>query len=135
MYSHYSSNVTRGDYVTTTLGVVHQFSPRLTISASVGGSGATSRPRRRRSSVPATPILCESGLVPRVPITTGDQRSDNGQLYGGNIGYAFSERTQLTASLAEILGPSGTGTLTKTRQRDRLSLASLLGPYDGEIWV
>ena len=63
---------------------------------------------------PTTPVLCDSGLVPRVPITTGETRSDNGQLYGGNISYAFSERTSLAAFLSENLAPSSAGTLTKT---------------------
>jgi opacity protein-like surface antigen len=114
VYSHYSSDITRGDYVTTTLGVVHQFSPRLTISASVGEFWSDITATQTALVCPTTPILCDSGLVPQVPITTGEQRSDNGQIYGGNISYAFSERTQLTASLAENLGPSGTGILTKT---------------------
>ena len=36
VYSHYTATLPASDSVTTTLGVVHQFSPRLTISASVG---------------------------------------------------------------------------------------------------
>ena len=98
VYSHISSDITRSDSVTTTLGVVHQFSPQLTISASVGGFWSdieatqnASYARLRRS--------CAIRLAPRVPITTSDQRHDSGQLYGGNISYAFSERTQLGCSL------------------------------------
>ena len=36
-YFNYVSNLTRSNAVTTTFGAVHQFSPQLTISASVGG--------------------------------------------------------------------------------------------------
>ena len=113
-YSHYSSDVTRSDYVTTTLGVAHQFSPQLTISASVGGFWSDIEATRNALVCPTTPILCDTGLVPRVPITTSDQRHDSGPLYGGNISYAFSERTQLAASLVENLAPSASGTTNKS---------------------
>ena len=113
-YSHYTSNITRSDSVTTTLGVVHQFSPRLTISASVGQFWSDIEATQTALVCPTTPIACDSGLVPRVLITTGDSRSDNGQLYGGNISYAFSERTSFAAFLSENLAPSSAGTLTKT---------------------
>ena len=114
MYSHYSSDITRSDFVTTTLGVAHQFSPQLTISASVGGFWSDIEATRNALVCPTTPILCDTGLVPRVPITTSDQRHDSGPLYGGSISYAFSERTQLAASLVENLAPSASGTTNKT---------------------
>jgi hypothetical protein len=113
-YSHYTSNITRSDSVTTTLGFVHKFSPQLTISASVGQFWSDIEATQTALVCPTTPALCDSGLVPRVPITTGETRSDSGQLYGGNISYAFSERTSLTAFLSENLAPSSAGTLTKT---------------------
>ena len=75
------SNVTRTNAVTTTIGAVHQFSPRLTISASVGGFW---------SDFEAT----ENNLV------GGNRVRDNGGLYGGGISYALSERTQLFANLS-----------------------------------
>ena len=114
VYSHYSSNITRTDSVTTTLGVVHRFSPQLTISASAGGFWSDIEATRTALVCPTTPAVCDTGLVPRVPITSGDQRRDNGHLLGGNISYAFSERAQLLVSLSENLAPSSTGTLTKT---------------------
>ena len=114
VYSHYSSDITRSDSVTTTLGVVHQFSPQLTISASVGGFWSDIEATKNALVCPTTPILCDTGLVPRVPITTSDQRHDSGPLYGGNISYAFSERTQLAASLVENLAPSASGIINKT---------------------
>ena len=95
MYSYYTSNITHSDSVTTTLGVVHQFSPQLTISASGGGFW---------SDIEAT----------QGDAATGDRRRATGGLYGGSISYAFSERTQLNVSLAENLTPSGTGTLSKS---------------------
>ena len=74
VYSHYSSDITAATYVTTTIGVVHQFSPQLTISASVGGFWSDIEATRNALVCPTTPILCDTGLVPRVPITTSDQR-------------------------------------------------------------
>jgi long-subunit fatty acid transport protein len=112
-YLHDASDITHSDSVTTTLGVVHQFSPQLTISASVGGFWSDTRATENGLVCPATPIECDTGLVPRVPVTTSDKRRDNGPLYGGSISYAFSERTQLGASLSETLTPSGTGTLSR----------------------
>jgi hypothetical protein len=95
-YSKYISNVTRSNEVTTTIGVVHQFSPQLTISASVGGFWNDTKVVQ--SDLPAT----------------GIRQRDDGQLYGGNISYAFSERTQFVANLSENLAPSSSGTLNKT---------------------
>ena len=45
---------------------------------------------------------------------TGSRQRDTGELYGGSISYAFSERTQFGANLAENLAPSSSGTLNKT---------------------
>ncbi len=36
-YTYYASDLTRSNVLTTTLGVVHRFSPQLTVSGSVGG--------------------------------------------------------------------------------------------------
>jgi hypothetical protein len=93
-YSRYISDITRSDEVTTTVGVVHQFSPQLTISASVGSFW---------SDIDVT----------QSDIATGNRRHDRGELYGGNISYAFSERTQFVANLSENLAPSGSGRLAK----------------------
>jgi hypothetical protein len=95
-YLHYVSNITQSDGVTTTLGVVHQYSPQLTISASAGGFWSDAK-------------IVQNGLP------TSDSRvRDSGGLYGGNVGYAFSERTQFGAFLSETLTPSGSGTLSKS---------------------
>jgi long-subunit fatty acid transport protein len=114
VYSYTASDITRSGAVTTTLGFVHQFSPQLTISASVGGFWSDIEATRTALVCPTTPILCDTGVVPRLPITSGEQRRDNGQLYGGSITYALSERTQFVATLSEGVSPSSTGTLTKT---------------------
>jgi long-subunit fatty acid transport protein len=74
---------------------VHQFSPQLTISASLG---------RFWSDIEAT----NSSLA------GGNRRHDDGGLYGGSISYALSERTQFDASLSENVTPSGSGTLIKS---------------------
>jgi hypothetical protein len=113
-YAHTTSDVTRSDSITTTIGFVHRFSEQFTVSASVGKFWTDIQATQTALVCPTTPLLCDSGLVPRVPITSGDSRSNNGQLYGGNISYAFSERTSFTAFLSENLAPSSTGSLTKT---------------------
>ena len=95
-YLRYISNLTENDDVTTTIGIVHQFSPQLTISASVGGFWSDTKVVQ--SDLPAT----------------GSRVRHNGELYGGNIIYAISERTQIGANLSENLAPSGSGTLSKT---------------------
>ena len=95
VYLHDTSDVARSDSVTTTLGVVHQFSPALTISASLGGYWA---------DIEAT----------QGDAANGNRRRTNGELYGGSVSYAFSERTQFNASLSEGITPSGTGTLSKS---------------------
>lgn len=113
-YGYTTSDVTRTDTVTATLGFVHRFSEQFTISGSIGNFWSDIKASRTALVCPTTPALCDSGLVPRVPITAGESRSDSGQLYGGSISYAFSERTSFSAFLAENIAPSSTGTLTKT---------------------
>jgi hypothetical protein len=94
-YSNYVSNVTHSNELTTTIGVVHKFSPQLTISASVGG------------------FWSDTKVVQNDLPATGSRQHENGELYGGNISYALSERTQFVANLSENLAPSGSGTLNK----------------------
>lgn len=113
-YGHTTSDLTRSDSITATIGFVHRFSERFTISASVGEFWTDIQATQTALVCPTTPVLCDSGVVLRVPITSGDSRSDNGQLYGGNVSYAFSERTSFSALLSENLAPSSAGTLTKT---------------------
>ena len=95
-YSRYISDITHSSDVVTTIGVVHQFSPQLTISASAGGFWSDAKVVQ--NDVPAT----------------GSRVRDSGGLYGGSISYAFSERTRFSANLSENLAPSGSGTLNKT---------------------
>jgi predicted porin len=52
--------------------------------------------------------------VTQSDIVTENRRRDRGELYGGDISYAFSERTQFVANLSENLAPSSSGTLTKS---------------------
>jgi len=113
-YAHTTSDLARSDSITTTIGFVHRFSERFTVSASVGEFWSDIQATQTALVCPTTPVVCDSGLVPRVPITSGESRSHNGQLYGGNVSYAFSERTSLSAFLAENLASSSAGTLTKT---------------------
>lgn len=113
-FSHYASDITRNDAVTTTLAIVHELSAQLTVSASIGGFWSDIKTTQSALICPTTPILCDTGVAQRVPVSSGEQRRDSGPLYGGSISYAFSERTRLFASLSESLSPSSTGTLTKT---------------------
>jgi hypothetical protein len=94
-YSNYISDVTHSNELTATVGVVHQFSPQLTLSASVGGFWTST-----------------NVVQPDLP-ATGSRVRENGELYGGNIGYAISEQTQFAATVSENLTPSGSGTLNK----------------------
>src|SRR5262245_974635 len=114
VFSHYSSDITRSDAVTTTLGIVHEFSPQLTLSASVGGFWSDIEATQTALVCPTTPILCDTGLVPRVPVTSGERRHDSGALFGGGMSYAFSERTRLSATFSQGIAPSSTGTITRT---------------------
>lgn len=112
--SRYSSDITRSNSLTTTIGVAHEFSPRLTVSASVGGFWSDIQVAQTALVCPTTPILCDTGVVQRVLVTTDDNRRESGALYGGSIGYAISEHTKLAAGLSENLAPSSSGTVTRT---------------------
>ena len=114
VFSHYASDITRSDAVTTTLGVAHEFSPQLTVSASVGGFWSEIEAEQTALVCPTTPILCDTGVAQRVPVTSGERRRDSGPLFGGSISYAFSERTGLSASLSQGLTPNSSGTVTRT---------------------
>jgi hypothetical protein len=114
VFSHYSSDITRSDAVTTTLGIVHEFSPQLTVSASVGGFWSDIEAQQTALVCPTTPFLCDTGVAQRVPVTSGERRHDSGPLFGGSVNYAYSERTRLIASLAQGLAPDATGTVTRS---------------------
>ncbi len=92
-YIYYSSDISHSDSGTATVGLVHQFSPQLTISASGGGFW---------SDTTAT-----QGAL------TGSSRRASGGLYGGQISYDFFENSRIVASLNENLAPTGTGVLGK----------------------
>jgi len=113
IFSHYSSDITQSDAVTATLSVVHQFSPKLTLSASVGGFWSDIETTQTALVCPTTPILCDSGVVQRVPVLSGERRRDSNPLYGGGMTYSFTERTRLLASFSQTIAPGSTGTLTR----------------------
>jgi hypothetical protein len=129
VFSHYASDITRSDAVTTTLGVVHEFSPRLTVSASIGGFWSDIETTQTALVCPTAPILCDTGVVQPVPVSSGERRRDSGPLYGGGVSYAFSERTRLSATLAQSLAPGSTGTVTRTN----LASASLLHQFSERL--
>jgi hypothetical protein len=92
-YINYISDITHGDAATATFGVVHELSPRLTISASAGGFWSDTEPTQNGAG--------------------GTRVRDRGGLYGGEIRYTLSEGMQFGANFAENLGPSASGTLNK----------------------
>ena len=94
-YTNDVSDPTRSSGVTTTVSVVHQYSPQLTVSGSIGAFWSDIE-------------VMGTGLA------GGGRRHDSGGLYGGSIDYAVSERTSFRANLSEGLTPSSSGTLTKT---------------------
>lgn len=101
-YSDYLSNITDSNAVTATIGVVHRFSPQLTISISGGGFWMDTTSAQ-------DPLVCrEAGD----PCDAG--RRATGGLYGGSINYALSNRTQLYVGLSQTLAPSGAGALSKS---------------------
>lgn len=99
-YTYYSSDITRSNVLTTTFGLVHRFSPELTVSGSVGGFW---------SDTTAKQNLPGQGT----PIDAGENRDDNGTFFGGSIVYAYSESTQFDLRASQGLGSSGTGTINK----------------------
>jgi opacity protein-like surface antigen len=94
-YTGYDSDVSRSSGVTSTVGVVHQFSPQLTVSASAGA------------------FWSDTDLA-NDTLAGGGSRRDSGGLFGGSIAYAFSERTDIAVALSEGLSPSSSGALSKT---------------------
>jgi hypothetical protein len=113
-YSHLQSDVSRSNYVTAALGVTHQFSERLTLFASVGHFWSHNEALTDATVCPTTPILCQLGLATPIVIVSGGSGNQNGPLYNGNLSWQLTERTSFVATLAEQLGPSATGVLTKT---------------------
>jgi len=109
-YTNYVSDVARSNGVTTTVGAVHQFSPQLTVSASVG-------------------VFWSDTDATGNSLAGGDHRRDSGGLYGGSISYAVSEQTLVGASLSEGLTPSGSGTLSKTDS----AVASLMHQFSERL--
>jgi len=93
-YSYYTSDQTRSDSVTATLGVVYQYSPQLTISASAGGFSVETK--NTLAILPSTSNRATGGL------------------FGGQFAYALSPEAQLTLSLAEALTPDSAGVLGRS---------------------
>jgi len=100
-YTYYAGDITRSNVVTTTLGVVHRFSPQLTVSGSVGGFWSDTTARQN---------LPGQGM----PIDAGESRDEGGTLFGGSMRYAFSEDTQLDIRASQGLAPSSTGMISES---------------------
>ncbi len=113
-YTYYASDITRSNVLTTTLGVVHRFSPQLTVSGSVGGFW---------SDTTAKENLPGQGT----PIDAGENRDDSGTFFGGSIAYEFSESTKFDARASQGLAPSGIGTISKSTNASRGAVAPVLG--------
>jgi len=113
MFSHYVSDITQSNVVAATLGAVHQVSPQLTLSASVGGFWSETESRETTLGCPAAPVLCRTGIVQPVLVVSGAERRDSGPLYGASINYDFTEGSRLSVTLSQTIDPSGTGTIVK----------------------
>jgi long-subunit fatty acid transport protein len=93
-YSYYTSAQSHSDSVTATLGIVYQYSPQLTLSASGGGFWSD-------TTTTQGPFANTSGRA-------------TGGLFGGQFAYAFSKEAQITVSLSEALNPTGAGALGRS---------------------
>jgi len=93
-YSHYSSDPSRSDSVTAVAGIVHRFSPQLTLSGSAGGFW--------------TDTTAAQGAL------AGESRRATGGLYGGQLSYDFAEYSNIVVSLSENLTPNGAGALSRS---------------------
>jgi hypothetical protein len=113
-YSTYNSDITDSTYVTTTLAVSHQFSEKLTASAYGGYFWSDIQTTSNVAVCPTTPILCQLGLVQFVLVPFGTDQSSGGTLFGGSLGYQFTERTSLTVGASQNIIPSGTGIINKS---------------------
>jgi len=94
-FSNYFSNATDSDAITATVGAVHQITPELAISGSIGGFW---------SDLSTQPV----GQV------AGTQFHDSGPLYGGSVVWTISNETHLDITLSQYLAPSSYGSLTKS---------------------
>jgi hypothetical protein len=113
MYSHYVSDITQSDVVVATLGVVHQFSPQLTLSASVGGYWSDTENQQTVLACPTAPALCRTGVTPVVLVPSGARRTDSGALFGGSLLYDFTEAWRGSVTFSQTIDPSGAGTIVK----------------------
>ena len=119
-YTYYTSDITRSNVLTTTLGVVHQFSPQLTVSGSAGGFWSDTTARQN---------LPGQGT----PIDAGEKRDDSGTFFGGSIAYAFTETTRFDARASQGLAPSGTGTINENTSASAALLHQFSDQLSGRI--
>jgi hypothetical protein len=92
-YMNDVSDLSSSNSLTATVSIAHQYSERLTVSASLGAFWSDTEIKS---------------------LAEDNHRRDSGGLYGGSISYAISDRMQLGVSLTEGLTPSASGTLTQT---------------------
>jgi hypothetical protein len=104
--SHFNSDVSRGDALSGTLGIVRQWSPQLLASATLGGYLSWID---TEECVAAT---CAG--VSAAPPDGGGRRRHGGLLYGANLTDVLSERSRVTVGFTSDLSPSSSGTLVRT---------------------
>ncbi len=112
-YSHFKSDITESDSISTTLAVTHQYSDRLTVSGYGGYFWSSIESTQNFVVCPTAPIFCQLGFVAFVPVTLGTERDGTGTLFGGSVNYRITERTTFNFNASQNLTPSGTGTITK----------------------
>jgi opacity protein-like surface antigen len=122
MFSHYVSDITESDVVTVTVGFAHQFSPRLTVSAAIGGYWSDTENLQTALGCPVAPVQCRTGVAQPVLVLSGARRRDSGPLFGGSVIYDATDASRLSATLSQTIDPSGTGTIV--RNTDATAAAS-----------
>jgi hypothetical protein len=112
-YSHFASDITDSDSISTTLAATHQYSDRLTVSGYGGYFWSKIKSTQNFVVCPTTPIFCQLGFVPFVPVALGTERDSTGTLFGGSVNYRITEKTSFNFNASQNLTPSGTGVVTK----------------------
>jgi opacity protein-like surface antigen len=111
-YSYFTSDVVSNDTFTATLGVAHDISPQIAVSASVGGFWTSAHISQLSASCPSVSNDCNGGLTRE--LSSDSTRRAQGMLYGASLRYTLSERTGLLVNLSQNLAPSSTGALSKS---------------------
>lgn len=107
LYSHLASEIERSDAITATLGIAHEVSPELTLSASGGGYWL-------KSDTARSAFACAPGSDGCGDEGTRVRSRHDGGLYGGSVRWGLREGSTLLATVSDVLAPTGTGALSRS---------------------